>query len=345
MSVVATAPLAPVATITTSTPTISATLCKASLIESLHSLHDEKVAKVSKTSIKQQQKKSIKCIDRFVNSYLAHVTNGSCVNRPSAHHSQTAKQQSQVVKTEPETNDKCQLISSGHQCTSRYQDDFNRMRERLFRLLSKVPIQVETLATDSAPSSSQRTEDGLAWQPLVIKYYHERSLADILELHFGCSLIKYDHEHTFATQPQQISQLQTASNTYTGHDATIYGPTVLESQQRVESIVHYSNGQIHSSNDNQHLHNHNQSHEQHQSYYQTQIEWQHQQQQNFGWQPSAAFGSSPSTTAKFASSQPAKTLQGDTKSNNVSQHHHRRSQSTSVAAKGKCMKLGSLVWS
>ena len=101
---------------------------------------------------------------------------------------------------------------------------FDSMRERLFRLLSKVPLQVETIkrrskrrppppppevsaeatrrawpdageptvgkcsdspaAATSAPKTAPSSQE-----PLVIKYYHEHALAEILELHFACSLL------------------------------------------------------------------------------------------------------------------------------------------------------------
>lgn len=84
------------------------------------------------------------------------------------------------------------------------EDQLNRMRERLFRLLSKVPIQVETIkqqnnrrqlgpATSQAGPSSGKAQGAAGEhlkEPLIIKYYQERSLASILELHFACSLIK-----------------------------------------------------------------------------------------------------------------------------------------------------------
>jgi len=101
------------------------------------------------------------------------------------------------------------------------------MRDRLFRLLSKVPIQVETLkqtekppelthlgqneeakSNPSAnayrrqpsgslaraspqPSTSGGSEPKFDYlrEPLIIKYYQDRSLCEILELHFACSLL------------------------------------------------------------------------------------------------------------------------------------------------------------
>lgn len=62
----------------------------------------------------------------------------------------------------------------------------SKIRERLFRLLSKVPIQVHS-EHDQAAGSSSAERIG---KPLVIKYYQERTLAEILELHFACSLVK-----------------------------------------------------------------------------------------------------------------------------------------------------------
>lgn len=104
-----------------------------------------------------------------------------------------------------------------------YQEEFNKMRERLFRLLSKVPIQVETVANDdtstnnsnsgnnsilatcssasasasaSSSSSSSQSQNSkkINREPLLIKYYNERSMTDILDQHFGCSLIKHNYE-------------------------------------------------------------------------------------------------------------------------------------------------------
>lgn len=73
----------------------------------------------------------------------------------------------------------------------------NRIRERLFRLLSKVPIQVQSERSQPAGSSKAPPADRVG-EPLVIKYYHERSLAEILELHFSGLSVK--------TQPDQWSQ-------------------------------------------------------------------------------------------------------------------------------------------
>lgn len=85
-------------------------------------------------------------------------------------------------------------------------EELNQIRERLFRTLSKVPIQVE-----SSPKSPSRPEGAPAGprnqlkQPLVIKYYHERSLADVLELHFACSLVKHNLEQGLTSDAGHLS--------------------------------------------------------------------------------------------------------------------------------------------
>lgn len=112
-----------------------------------------------------------------------------------------------------------------------YQEEFNRMRERLFRMLSKVPIQVETepnswspiqranslpASTSSSSSSAlstcsrNSTSRRIDREPLLIKYYNDRFLNDILEQHFGCALIKHNFELGLALDahltPQQANQ-------------------------------------------------------------------------------------------------------------------------------------------
>lgn len=103
-----------------------------------------------------------------------------------------------------------------------YQDEMSRMRERLFRLLSKVPIHVETepvgcgLTADASsvsPSSSSSSSSSstskqqssklpksqhckfIDREPLIIKYYNDRTLPELIEQHFGCSLIKHNYNN------------------------------------------------------------------------------------------------------------------------------------------------------
>lgn len=95
-----------------------------------------------------------------------------------------------------------------------------KLRERLFRVISKVPVQVESMShdqeqdkgdCDGTASSADQTGEGCsgkakvchrsnyASRPIVIKYYNEKSLYEILELHFRCSLFnetgapEYEH--------------------------------------------------------------------------------------------------------------------------------------------------------
>lgn len=133
-----------------------------------------------------------------------------------AHQSRHHKQQQQQVKTSGEKFRETKLNnnnSSNNQSSANkdhklhYQEEFNRMRERLFRLLSKVPIQVETVtnecdsnatassSTSSSSSQSQNILKKINAEPLIIKYYNERSLSDIIDQHFGCSLIRHNFEH------------------------------------------------------------------------------------------------------------------------------------------------------
>lgn len=100
--------------------------------------------------------------------------------------------------------------SSSQPNETNHQDQFNKLRERLFRLLSKVPIQVETVEPSAPIESKNKIISGISCsssscssissprcqqkkitdrKPLLIKYYNERSLSEILSLHFGCSLM------------------------------------------------------------------------------------------------------------------------------------------------------------
>lgn len=89
-----------------------------------------------------------------------------------------------------------------------------RLKERLFRVISKVPVQVESISPDQYAANNKTYQDGpscsygpqttetcgsserakasqradYANRPVVIKYYNEKSLYEIIELHFRCSL-------------------------------------------------------------------------------------------------------------------------------------------------------------
>lgn len=93
----------------------------------------------------------------------------------------------------------------------KFQEQYNKLRERLFRHLSKVPIQVESLnynyqyhpslITSSIESDvslcnhqQQSTSQFDEWRPLLIKYYQERAAGEILNLHYGCSFLSHDHK-------------------------------------------------------------------------------------------------------------------------------------------------------
>lgn len=153
-----------------------------------------------------------------------------------------------------------------------YQEEFYKMRERLFRMLSKVPIQVETepslswqrylqrpncspvhqldaasasssASTSNSVSSASSTSTStpttssarlvassrkIDQETLIIKYYNDRSLNDILEQHFGCALINHNfvlglaldsrpqnqiqHEHHHQQRPQLQQNAQSLDN-------------------------------------------------------------------------------------------------------------------------------------
>lgn len=101
-------------------------------------------------------------------------------------------------------------------CNGNCYDKLNKMRERLFRILSKVPIQVEPAAVQQ--SSSNKVIDR---EPLVIKYYNERSLADILDLHFECSLIKQEHKRHCCSSPMYVTVLAGADHGSSNMSCTI----------------------------------------------------------------------------------------------------------------------------
>lgn len=121
-----------------------------------------------------------------------------------------------------------QVTENGHHYQVQYYDEFNKMREKLFRLLSKVPIQVEPMigciasqsaaaaaattaaaaaadnqccssssssSISSQQSSSRQQPSMIDRKPLLIKYYNEKFLNDILDLHFNCSLMKLNFEN------------------------------------------------------------------------------------------------------------------------------------------------------
>lgn len=111
-----------------------------------------------------------------------------------------------------------------------YQNELNKMRERLFRMLSKVPIHVETSPVQhqtkpisvgqSMTTANQQPRTNFR-EPLIIKYYHEQSLADIIELHFACSLVKYNQDnglspdaHVFESNQLGIGNEQQCITTY-----------------------------------------------------------------------------------------------------------------------------------
>lgn len=152
-----------------------------------------------------------------------HATNQSVSRSPANQQKRSKGNVSQSSRTRPtvahQKQSKLSLCHNSLKPLSPSSDfeqlktlQFDSMRERLFRLLSKVPIQVETIKRDrpcrrsAKPESSHRefqcsaaappsTFDYLR-EPLVIKYYQDRSLYEILELHFACSLLtnsKADH--------------------------------------------------------------------------------------------------------------------------------------------------------
>lgn len=187
------------------------------------------------------------------------------------------------------------------------------MRERLFRLLSKVPIQVETVSSTTLstllPSSSRKPAER---EPLMIKYYKETSLTDILELHFNCSLLKHNYERGFSLVnnaqpalgvPSSVSQEQVYQASQ--QDANMY-------QQSVDN--QYSNSL-------QKQQQHYQSLQQHHQQMQYGNEWQSQSSSSlFGWQD---YGTEMGAREELS----LEKLQQST-----ALHHERR---TIVATKGK----------
>lgn len=127
----------------------------------------------------------------------------------------TSNDQKQVLY-EPQPSKQPQTLSASKSKShhEHQQDDYpSVMRERLLRLLSKVPIQVETIkprqyehrSQGSSPSTSNKQPVKVCTrEPLIIKYYHEKSLNELIELHFACSL---------ASQQQQNSDAYTLTDT------------------------------------------------------------------------------------------------------------------------------------
>lgn len=135
---------------------------------------------------------------------------------------------------------KCQLdINNDNNNSKRayYQDQFNKLKERLFRNLSKVPIQVESLerpiseeltdqsqrvlvtqsSSSSCSSSSNSSSNSSGskstssrfneWRPLLIKYYQERAASEVLNLHFGCSLMSHNCKFGLDTSDSSSMEL------------------------------------------------------------------------------------------------------------------------------------------
>lgn len=140
-------------------------------------------------------------------------------NRHSHKHMKTGADKSMGPRVNCQTS-----VAKDHKL--HYQEEFNKMRERLFRLLSKVPIQVESVNSDYEPSSSSTSATPsssssslsqsqgfrkINRKPLIIKYYNERSLTDILDQHFGCSLIKHNFEHGVPLDAHLLKITTTAS--------------------------------------------------------------------------------------------------------------------------------------
>lgn len=119
-----------------------------------------------------------------------------------------------------------------------HQEEANKMRERLFRLLSKVPIQVQTIQANNSPKTStpssqpqgpsssssgsgssnslttnqSEQQEACNREPLIIKYYNERYLAEILDLHFSCSLKKHNNDRRLAIDNTSLGSELVGSN-------------------------------------------------------------------------------------------------------------------------------------
>lgn len=138
---------------------------------------------------------------------------------------------------------------------------FDSMRERLFRLLSKVPIHVETIKTSTNIEAQSKLQTDLAKkkckkttnnnqqqqqqqqktfehlrQPLVIKYYQDRSLYEILELHFACSLLNANKQHN--SQSAVLIDQPGEAFTTRGIDDQQQHQQYLDNQTTVEQPQH-----------------------------------------------------------------------------------------------------------
>lgn len=117
-------------------------------------------------------------------------------------------------------SDRLQQISTSKTIAATMQTTACKLRERLFRVISKVPVQVESIdplesmssgieATGEVSSQLGKSDSGIRTndrtgakvypkrrqqlncaEPVLIKYYNDKSLEEILELHFKCSLME-----------------------------------------------------------------------------------------------------------------------------------------------------------
>lgn len=122
-----------------------------------------------------------------------------------------------------------------------HQDQVSRMRERLFRHLSKVPIKVESVSRETheaspggrhpndqpSNSSRKRSFSERLRDPLVIQYYHEKALTNIIELHFACSLTKPSLQQQ---QQQALVAGKQKTQTLNGSNAALATPNSARSK-------------------------------------------------------------------------------------------------------------------
>ena len=118
---------------------------------------------------------------------------------------------------------KCQLNSAPQASETlfrnraqNYNEKLNRKRERLFGLLSKVPVQVGPVASwrdghEKQHSRRKQLANGAASPPLLIKYYHEHSLGELLNLHFDISLDSDSTPPPPTLATQRIAQSEATS--------------------------------------------------------------------------------------------------------------------------------------
>lgn len=220
-----------------------------------------------------------------------------------------------------------------------YPEKFYKMRERLFRMLSKVPIQVETepkmfnqqhysrklqdsspvhltnsastsistpnsastsvLSVASSTCSSSRSDSSrrIDQEALIIKYYHDKSLNDILDQHFGCALINHNCVLDLALgshQPPPQQQQQQSSHFLDNSGAIVN----LGNVSNFVADQHHQSTYYIATTDNEMYHEsliqqQQQQHQQHPFAIEECLDWPNSNlnSYNLGWQMGAQHGS------------------------------------------------------